>query len=45
MNKEAKVSNFYLIEDALRSLKVRFDGKMTHSIMLEERGAALRLLY
>ena len=26
-------------------LKVRFDGKMTHSIMQEERGAALRLLY
>ena len=32
-NKEAKVNNFYLIEDALRMLKVRFDGKMTHSIM------------
>ena len=44
-NKEAKVNNFYLIEDALRMLKVRFDGKMTHSIMQEERGAALRLLY
>ena len=44
-NKEAKVNNFYLIEDALRSLKVRFDGKMTHNIMQEERGAALRLLY
>jgi hypothetical protein len=34
-----------LIEDALRALKVRFDGKMTHNIMQEERGAALRLLY
>lgn len=44
-NKEAKVNNFYLIEDAMRILKVRFDGKMTHSIMQEERGAALRLLY
>jgi len=44
-NKEAKVNNFYLIEDALRALKVRFDGKMTHNIMQEERGAALRLLY
>ena len=44
-NKEAKVNNFYLIEDALRMLKVRFDGKMTHNIMQEERGAALRLLY
>ena len=39
------MNNFYLIEDALRMLKVRFDGKMTHSIMQEERGAALRLLY
>ena len=29
----------------MRSLKVRFDGKMTHNIMQEERGAALRLLY
>ena len=44
-NKEAKVNNFYLIEDAMRMLKVRFDGKMTHSIMQEERGAALRLLF
>ena len=44
-NKEAKVNNFYLIEDALRHLKVRFDGKLTHNIMQEERGAALRLLY
>ena len=24
---------------------IRFDGKMTHNIMQEERGAALRLLY
>ena len=39
------MNNFYLIEDALRMLKVRFDGKMTHAIMQEERGAALRLLY
>lgn len=39
------MNNFYLIEDALRSLKVRFDGKLTHNIMQEERGAALRLLY
>lgn len=29
----------------MRALKVRFDGKMTHNIMQEERGAALRLLY
>ena len=34
-----------MIEDALRSLQVRFDGKMIHNIMQEERGAALRLLY
>lgn len=26
-------------------MKVRFDGKLTHNIMQEERGAALRLLY
>ena len=44
-NKEAKVNNFYKIEEALRSLKVRFDAKLTHNIMQEERGAALRLLY
>ena len=44
-NKESKVNNFYLIEDAMRALKVRFDGKLTHNIMQEERGAALRLLY
>lgn len=34
-----------MIEDALRHLKIRFDGKLTHNIMQEERGAALRLLY
>ena len=39
------MNNFYLLEDALRMLKVRFDGKLTHAIMQEERGAALRLLY
>lgn len=44
-NKEAKVNNFYAIEDALRALKIKFDGKIIHNIMQEERGAALRLLY
>ena len=39
------MNNFYKIEEALRFLKVRFDAKMTHNIMQEERGAALRLLY
>jgi hypothetical protein len=39
------VNNFYVIEDALRKLKVRFDAKLIHNIMQEERGAALRLLY
>ena len=39
------MNNFYMIEDALRLLKVRFDGKMIHNIMQEERGASLRLLY
>jgi len=29
----------------LRDLKVKFDGKLIHQIMNEERGAALRLLY
>ena len=44
-SKEAKVNNFYLIEDALRKIKVKFDGKMMHQIMEEERGVVLRLLY
>ena len=44
-NKEAKVNNFYLIENSLRKLNVRFDGKLIHQIMEEERGASLRLLY
>ena len=39
------MNNFYKIEEALRYLQVRFDAKMTHNIMQEERGAALRLLY
>jgi len=29
----------------LRELKVKFDAKLIHNIMQEERGAALRLLY
>jgi hypothetical protein len=29
-NKEAKVNNFYLVEAALRKMKVRFDGKLIH---------------
>jgi negative regulator of genetic competence, sporulation and motility len=44
-NKEAKVHNFYQIEDSLRYLKVPFDAKLSHQIMNEERGASLRLLY
>ena len=44
-NKEAKVHNFYQVEDALRYLKVPFDAKLIHQIMNEERGASLRLLY
>ena len=43
-NKEAKVHNFYQVEDALRYLKVPFDAKLIHQIMNEERGASLRLL-
>ena len=43
--KDAKVKNFQTVEAALRSLKVKFDGKLIHQIMQEERGAALRLLY
>ena len=39
------MTNFYRVEEALRKLKVRFDAKMIHNIMQEERGAALRLLY
>jgi hypothetical protein len=34
-----------LVENALRKLKVKFDGKLVHQIMEEERGASLRLLY
>ena len=29
----------------MRDLKVKFDGKLIHQIMNEERGASLRLLY
>ena len=43
-NKEAKVHNFYQVEDALRRLKVQFDAKLIHNIMNEEPGASLRLL-
>lgn len=39
------MNNFYLVENALRQIKVKFDGKMIHQIMEEERGVALRLLY
>lgn len=39
------MNNFYLVENALRKLKVKFDGKLIHQIMEEERGASLRLLY
>jgi hypothetical protein len=39
------VNNFYKVEDALRKLKIKFEGKQIHNIMNEERGAALRLLY
>jgi hypothetical protein len=39
------VNNFYKVEDCLRNLKIKFEGKQIHNIMNEERGAALRLLY
>lgn len=29
----------------MRQLKVKFDGKLVHQIMNEERGASLRLLF
>lgn len=44
-NKEAKVTNFFLVEEVLRKLRVKFDAKLIHQIMNEERGASLRLLY
>lgn len=44
-NKEAKINNFYKIEEALRAMKVKFDAKLINQIMNEERGASLRLLY
>lgn len=40
-----KVNNFYQVEESLRQLKIRFDGKLIHNIMQQERGAALTLLY
>jgi hypothetical protein len=43
--KDAKVKNFQQVEVVLRQLKVKFDGKLVHQIMQEERGAALRMLY
>lgn len=39
------MTNFFLVEDVLRKLKVKFDAKLIHQIMSEERGASLRLLY
>ena len=39
------MNNFYKVEDCLRKLKIKFEGKQIHNIMNEERGAALRLLY
>lgn len=39
------MKNFQQVEAVLRDLKVKFDGKLIHQIMNEERGAALRLLY
>ena len=44
-NKESKVKNFQQVEAVMRTLKVKFDGKLVHQIMNEERGAALRLLF
>ena len=44
-NKEAKVTNFFQVEEVLRQLSVKFDAKLIHQIMSEERGASLRLLY
>ena len=44
-NKEAKVTNFFQVEEVLRQLSVKFDAKLIHQIMNEERGASLRLLY
>lgn len=44
-NKEAKVTNFFQVEEVLRQLTVKFDAKLIHQIMNEERGASLRLLY
>ena len=44
-NKQAKVHNFQQVEEALRFLGVKFDARLIHQIMNEERGAALRLLY
>ena len=39
------MTNFFQIEEVLRHIGVRFDAKLIHMIMNEERGASLRLLY
>ena len=36
--------NFYQVEDALRRLKVTFDAKLVHKVMIEEPGASMHLL-
>lgn len=45
LNKEAKVTNFFQVEEVLRHIGVKFDAKLIHMIMNEERGASIRLLY
>ena len=44
-NTAAKIENFSKLQPTLRNLNIKFDSKTIDSIMKEERGAALRLLY
>ena len=39
------MDNFFKLQPTLANLKIKFDSQLINSIMKEERGAALRLLY
>ena len=44
-NKDAKVTNFYKVEETMRNLNIKFDAKLIHNVMNEEPGASIRLLH
>lgn len=41
----AKIDNFTKLQPTFKNLNIKFDSKIIDSIMKEERGIALRLLY